>query len=57
MSNKVPVFDNQPNPINVAALEDSEIWVINPNALRKLIDKFLELCCAVLINRANNLSF
>ena len=25
--NEVPVFDHQPNPVNVTAVEDSKIWV------------------------------
>ena len=27
--NEVPVFDFQPNPVNVSTVEDSEIWIID----------------------------
>ena len=34
---EVPVFDRQPNPVNVSAVEDSEIWVIESDLLRRCI--------------------
>jgi CRP/FNR family transcriptional regulator len=34
---EVPAFDGSPNPINVEALEDCSVWVINAEMLRGLI--------------------
>ncbi|MBT3322745.1 MAG: Crp/Fnr family transcriptional regulator [Anaerolineae bacterium] len=36
--NEVSVFDGGGNPVNTAALEDSKIWIIKSDALRKLAE-------------------
>ena len=41
--NEVPVFDHEPNPVNVIAIEDSEIWVIDAELLRRCIAEYPEL--------------
>ena len=37
--NEVPVFDNGQNPVNVAALEDSEIWIVEAEVIRKTMQQ------------------
>jgi CRP-like cAMP-binding protein len=45
--NEVPVFDHQPNPVNVSAVEDSEIWLIESDLLRRCITQYPELAQSV----------
>jgi CRP/FNR family transcriptional regulator len=53
--NEVPVFDHQPNPVNVTAVEDSEIWVIEPEMIRDSIARYPELAQSVIHNLCVNL--
>ena len=53
--NEVPVFDHQPNPVNVSAVEDSEIWVIEPGVIRDGIARYPELAHSVIHNLCVNL--
>ena len=65
--NEVPVVDGGPNPANLAALEDSTVWVITEASLNRLrrqvpslnevIIKNLALRCRQLVQRVYNLSF
>jgi CRP-like cAMP-binding protein len=53
--NEVPVFDHQPNPVNVSAVENSEIWVIEPDVIREGIARYPELAQSVIHNLCVNL--
>jgi CRP-like cAMP-binding protein len=53
--NEVPVFDNGANPVNAAALEPSEIWVIETQAIQAVMREHPELCRAVIGNLTQNL--
>lgn len=53
--NEVPVFDNGLNPISVAALEDSEIWIIEAALLRRALARYPELAQSVIANLTKNL--
>ena len=65
--NEVPVVDGGPNPANFAALEDSTVWIISAEALRRLRRKHpalndmiitnLAMRCRQLVKRVYNLSF
>jgi CRP-like cAMP-binding protein len=52
---EVPVFDGGLNPVNVAALEESDIWQLDKAVIRRLMEKHPELCSQVMINLAKNL--
>lgn len=53
--NEVPVFDEGKNPINVATLEDSEIWLVEAQAIQRLVNEKPELAHAVIRNLCSNL--
>ena len=53
--NEVPVFDHQPNPVNVSTVENSEIWVIESDLLRRCIVEYPELAQSVIHNLCVNL--
>lgn len=53
--NEVPVFDHQANPVNVTAVEESEIWVIEPDVIRDSIARYPELAQSVIHNLCVNL--
>jgi CRP/FNR family transcriptional regulator len=53
--NEVPVFDGGRNPVNAAALEESDIWVIDPEVIRQAMRDNPEMCQAVVLNLAQNL--
>ena len=53
--NEVPVFDHQPNPVNVAALEDCELWTIDAEVIRNCISHYLEMAQSVINNLCQNL--
>jgi len=65
--NEVPVVDGDPNPANLAALEDSTVWVISGESLTRLrqqypvlneiIIKNLAMRCRQLVQRVYNLTF
>lgn len=53
--NEVPVFDRETNPVNVAALEDSLIWIVDAVAIRACLDKYPEVTKAIILNLSKNL--
>lgn len=53
--NEVPVFDNGLNPISVASLEDSKIWIIEAALLRRALARYPELAQSVIANLTKNL--
>lgn len=53
--NEVPVFDNGPNPVNVAALEECEIWIIDAQIIRTGLENHPELAISVITNLTHNL--
>ena len=65
--NEVPVIDGGPNPANLAALEDTVVWVITANSLNTLrrqmpslndvIIKNLAMRCRQLVKRVYSLTF
>ncbi len=65
--NEVPVIDNGPNPANLAAIDDSIVWIISSEILLELrrqfpqlndvIIKNLAMRCRQLVQRVYNLSF
>jgi CRP/FNR family transcriptional regulator len=65
--NEVPVVDGGPNPANLAAIEETTVWVISEEALSRLrrqfpilnetIIKNLAMRCRQLVQRVYNLSF
>jgi CRP/FNR family transcriptional regulator len=53
--NEVPVFDQGVNPVNVSAAINSRIWLIDANALRKVIAEHPKACQQIIINLSQNL--
>lgn len=53
--NEVPVFDHGVNPINVAALEESDVWVIDAETIHNNLKRHPDMARAVIKNLANNL--
>lgn len=53
--NEVPVFDGGPNVVNVAALEESEIWVIDSDFIQKLLHSDPAMAGTVIQTLAQNL--
>jgi CRP-like cAMP-binding protein len=53
--NEVPIFDYEPNPVNVAALEDSYVWAIDAEVIRAGILQHPEMAQAVILNLTRNL--
>ncbi len=53
--NEVSVFDEGNNPINVEALEETDLWVIDPQIIRDQMAAHPEMCQMVLLNLAKNL--
>lgn len=53
--NEVPVFDLGPNVINVACLDESEIWIIDAAVIRQVIKEEPEIAQAAIQNMAVNL--
>jgi CRP/FNR family transcriptional regulator len=53
--NEVPVFDQQLNPVNVAELEESKIWIVDGGAIRECLYKYSEVTQAVVLNLSKNL--
>ena len=52
---EVPVYDNQMNPVNVAALEDCQVWIVGANTIRRLTLEYPQMAQAVILNLCNNL--
>jgi len=53
--NEVPVFDQLENPVNVGAIIDSRIWLIDALALRTVISDHPEAAQQIIINISQNL--
>jgi CRP/FNR family transcriptional regulator len=53
--NEVPVFDRGQNPVNAAALEESEIWVVEAEAIQNAMNLHPEMCLAIVKNLTQNL--
>lgn len=53
--NEAPVFDGGTNPINVVTLEESELWIINPEDIRMVLSDHPEMYQAVVLNLSQNL--
>lgn len=53
--NEVPVFDQLENPVNVGAILDSRIWLIDALALRTVISDHPEAAQQIIINLSQNL--
>ena len=51
----MPVFDRGANPVNVAALEKSEIWVVESRVIQRALDQHPEMARAVINNLSANL--
>lgn len=53
--NEVPTFDGGVNPVNVEALETTQVWVIQADILRALLNQHPEFAQKVINNFAKNL--
>lgn len=53
--NEVPVFDGGNNPINTAALEDSDVWKIEAQAIQDTMIKHPKMCQSVVLSLCENL--
>lgn len=53
--NEVPVMDHGSNPINVAALEESELWLVKAAAIRQMLAESPAMAQAVILNLSANL--
>jgi CRP/FNR family transcriptional regulator len=53
--NEVPVFDHDTNPVNAAALEDSQIWVVDADTIRRMTSEYPQMARAIILNLCSNL--
>jgi CRP/FNR family transcriptional regulator len=53
--NEVPVFDGGTNVVNVAAMEESEIWLVERDLLCAVLKDNPEMSQAVILNLSRNL--
>jgi CRP/FNR family transcriptional regulator len=53
--NEVPVFDNLENPVNVDAVSESNIWLVDAEALQKVIFDYPEAAQKIIVNLSQNL--
>ncbi len=53
--NEVPVFDGGDNPVNVAAVLDTRVWLIEAEALREVIVQHPRAAQQIIINLSQNL--
>jgi len=53
--NEVSVYGGGENPVNTAALEESEIWIIQTEILRKLVSSYPKYANQIINNLSNNL--
>jgi CRP/FNR family cyclic AMP-dependent transcriptional regulator len=53
--NEVPVFDQGCNEVNVAAMEESEVWLLDKVLLQQMTCQSAELAQAVIANLTSNL--
>jgi CRP/FNR family transcriptional regulator len=52
---EVPVFDHGLNPVNAAAMEESQVWIIDSDILRSAMYKYPSMCQSVVLNLSQNL--
>lgn len=52
---EVPAFDHGPNPVNAAALEEADVWVVDAGLLRSTVAQYPEMSQAVIQNLTQNL--
>ncbi|HBX69519.1 MAG TPA: hypothetical protein DEH25_09100 [Chloroflexi bacterium] len=53
--NEVPVFDGSSNPISVAALSQSKIWIVSCEVICQAMQKHPEMSQAIILNLSKNL--
>ena len=53
--NEVPVFDGGLNVVNVSALEETEIWVVDRDLIRRMMIENPRMSEAVILNLSQNL--
>ncbi len=53
--NEVPVLDQLENPVNVGAVIETTIWLIDAQALRRVIADHPQACQQIIINLSQNL--
>jgi len=53
--NEVPVFDSGCNPVNAAAIDISEIWVVETEIIRRTLRNNPQMAETVILSLANNL--
>ena len=53
--NEVPVFDQRDNPVNVGAVINTTVWLINAQVLRTVIKEHSEVSNQIIINLSQNL--
>jgi len=53
--NEVPVFDQLETPVNVGAVVDTQVWLIDTEALRNVIAEHPEAAKKIIINLSQNL--
>ncbi len=53
--NEVPIFDGGANPVNAAAINECDIWVVACETIRKTIDEHPEMARAIILNLSANL--
>ncbi|MDO8972125.1 MAG: Crp/Fnr family transcriptional regulator, partial [Saprospiraceae bacterium] len=53
--NEVPVFDSGTNPVNVAAMERSEIWIVDSQIIRQILISYPNVALIILGKLARNL--
>lgn len=53
--NEVPVFDGDGNPVNAAALEDCDVWLIEAEYIRQALAEHPAMSQAVVLNLSKNL--
>lgn len=53
--NEVPVFDRGQNPVNVAALEECHIWLVEVGAIRRCLEENPQMAGVVIQNLTEHL--
>jgi CRP/FNR family transcriptional regulator len=53
--NEVPVFDHGLNPVNAAALEESDIWLVEAAIIRQMLATLPEMTRTMILNLTQNL--
>ena len=53
--NEVPVFDLLDNPVNVGAVLDTQVWLIDAESLRQVVVNHPEAAQKIIINLSQNL--